>query len=197
MDYIKQLYSNRKVLLMYRCGSFAFGTSSEKSDEDYIVVLEGYKGLSHIGENGKEYWVFGLETWKQKMEFSSLLDKYYQIHNDEIFAFPDSVIAIDESMKPLVEEYQKAFPSQVSVWLKKVVAYYQKPVLRRDFTKRCYHLLRIQEEVKNFKELGSFSLVLSDKTKEKINAFKLAEDKSVYADEIIEAFEFLRLMTEG
>lgn len=196
MENIKRIYWNYKILIMYRCGSYAFNTSTDKSDEDYIVVLEGYKGVGHIGEGNKEYWIFGLEHFKQKMEFSPHLDKYYQIYNDEIFAFPDSIITIDESIKPLVEKYQKEFPQRIKEWLVKVVKYYEKPIIKRDITKRCYHLLRIQEEVQNFRKLGSFSLELSDATKNKIIAFKLAEDKSVFEDEILSAFNYLKLESE-
>ena len=196
MENIKRIFWNYKILIMYRCGSYAFNTSSRQSDEDYIVVLDGYNGVGHIGEDNKEYWIFGLEHFKQKMEFSPHLDKYYQIYNDEIFAFPNSIIYMDESIKPLIDKYINEFPSKVNLWLTKVIEYYQKPISIKDITKRCYHLLRIQDEVINFKNTGSFSLYLSDETKEKIRLFKLSYDKSLYQKEIIEAFNYLKKEVE-
>ena len=57
MEFIKNEFIDDEVLLMYRCGSYAFGTSNENSDEDYIVVLKDFKGMTHRNNEKKEYFI--------------------------------------------------------------------------------------------------------------------------------------------
>ena len=45
MEFIKKTFKKDTILLIYKCGSYAFGTSNELSDEDYIVVLKDFNGL--------------------------------------------------------------------------------------------------------------------------------------------------------
>lgn len=196
MEKILNEYRHEKVLLIYRCGSYAFGTSTDKSDEDFVVVLRDYKGIIHTGEDGKEYFIFGLPFWKDKMEFRDELAEYYEVHNDEIFSFPDTILYCDKEIEPLIEEYKVKFLDNYKVWLRKVVKYFSRFIALGDYEKRYYHLIRIRHIVENYKATGSFSLELSPEVLEWIKTYKADSDRQKYKRVIKEALEYLRKEAE-
>ena len=192
MENIKKLFKKDKVLLVYRCGSYAFGTSTDKSDEDYIVVLQNFKGLTHFGVEKKEYFVFGLEEWKEKQEFSDDYDDYFEIFNDEILALPATIIYQDESIKELIEKYKIDFKVNYKIWLKKVVRYFDSYLKLGTINKQMYHLIRIKHIIENYKVSGSFSLELSKEVVEWIKNYKASEDKRQFKRAINEALTYLK-----
>ena len=192
MENIKKLFKKDKVLLVYRCGSYAFGTSTDKSDEDYIVVLQNFKGLTHFGVEKKEYFVFGLEEWKEKQEFSDDYDDYFEIFNDEILALPATIIYQDESIKELTERYKIDFKVNYKIWLKKVVRYFDSYLKLGTINKQMYHLIRIKHIIENYKVSGSFSLELSKEVVEWIKNYKASEDKRQFKRAINEALTYLK-----
>lgn len=192
MEFIKRIYRKDTVLLLYRCGSYAFGTSTDKSDEDYVVVLKDFNGLTHLTEGKKEYFIFGLEAWKDKQEFSDDYDEYFEIFNDEVLAFPNSIIYQDECMLELVEKYKNEFKNKYKTWLKKVISHFDYYLSQGMITKTMYHLIRIKHIIENYNVSGSFSLDLSKEVKSWIEEFKFATDKSIYKKEIEEAFIFIK-----
>lgn len=192
MENIKKLFKKDKVLLVYRCGSYAFGTSTDKSDEDYIVVLQNFKGLTHFGVDKKEYFVFGIEEWKEKQEFSDDYDDYFEIFNDEILALPATIIYQDESIKELIEKYKIDFKVNYKIWLKKVVRYFDSYLKLGTINKQMYHLIRIKHIIENYKVSGSFSLELSKEVVEWIKNYKASEDKRRFKRVINEALTYLK-----
>lgn len=192
MENIKKLFKKDKVLLVYRCGSYAFGTSTDKSDEDYIVVLQNFKGLTHFGVNKKEYFIFGIEEWKEKQEFSDDYDDYFEIFNDEILALPATIIYQDESIKELIEKYKIDFKVNYKIWLKKVVRYFDSYLKLGTINKQMYHLIRIKHIIENYKVSGSFSLELSKEVVEWIKNYKASEDKRQFKRVINEALTYLK-----
>ena len=192
MENIKKLFKKDKVLLVYRCGSYAFGTSTDKSDEDYIVVLQNFKGLTHFGVDKKEYFVFGIEEWKEKQEFSDDYDDYFEIFNDEILALPSTIIYQDESIKELIEKYKIDFKVNYKIWLKKVVRYFDSYLKLGTINKQMYHLIRIKHIIENYKVSGSFSLELSKEVVEWIKNYKASEDKRQFKRVINEALTYLK-----
>ena len=196
MEKILKEFRHEKVLLIYRCGSYAFGTTTDTSDEDFIVVLKDFKGLMHMGDEGKEYFIFGLPFWKDKMEFSDDLAEYYEVHNDEIFSFPHTVLYIDKEIEPLIEEYRARFLDNYKVWLTKVVRYFARFIELGDYEKRYYHLVRIKHIVENYKTTGTFSLELSPEIIEWIKAYKAEENRVIYKAVIDDALQYLKEESE-
>ena len=196
MDFIKQLFKRDEILLMYKCGSYAFGTSTEISDEDYVVVLKDFKGITHSSNGKKEYFIFGIDEWKEKQEFSDKYDEYYLIFNDEILAFPNTIIYKDDSMDELIEQYKNAFKDNYKKWLKKVVSHYSYYLNLGDVNKNMYHLFRIKFIVDRYLEKGIFSLELSDSLKGKIIKFKSLINRSSYEKEITEIVKYLNRLSE-
>ncbi len=197
MDFIKQVYSKDTILLMYKCGSYAFGTSNDKSDEDYVVVLKDFKGMTHLTNGKKEYFIFGLQAWKDKQDFSDNYDEYYEIFNDEILAFPSSIIYKDDSMNSLIEHYRNSFESNYKKWIKKVVEYFRFYYRLGDLNKNMYHLIRIRHIVENYLDTGSFSLELPKEVLNKILDYKSSTNREVYRSEINQALVYLSNIEEG
>ena len=196
MEIVSQAFKNDKVLLLYKCGSYAFGTATDKSDEDYVVVLKDFKGLTHLSYGKKEYFVFGLEDWKAKQEFSDEIDEYFEIFNDEVLAFPYNILNKDESMDDLIEFYKSNFASNYKKWINKVVSYFRFYYDLGDINKNMYHLLRIRFMVENYLKTGSFSLELSEEVLNKIFNFKASTDKETYRNEINRALIYLSNLKE-
>ena len=161
MENVKKMFNNDTILLLYKCGSHAFGTSNKKSDEDYIVVLKDFKGLTHFGIDKKEYFIFGFEAWKDKHNFSDYYDSYFEIFNDEVLAFPDSIIYQDESIKDLTQSLKAEFKNKYKIWIKKVIEYFEGYLKLGTINKSMYHLIRIKHIIENYEKFGSFSLDLS------------------------------------
>lgn len=196
MDFIKQQFRRDEVLLIYRCGSYAFGTSTEISDEDYVVVLKNFKGITHSSNGKKEYFIFGIEEWKEKQEFSDKYDEYYLIFNDEVLAFPESIIYANESVKDLVEKYKNEFASKYKLWLKNVVSHFRFYFGIGDVNKSMYHLVRIKHLVENYKTTGVFSLKLSKEVNDWILEFKKAQNKIPYRQTLYDALVYLENIKE-
>lgn len=196
MEKILKEFRHEKVLLIYRCGSHAFGTTTDKSDEDFVVVLKDFKGLMHMGGDGKEYFIFGLPFWRDKMEFSDDLAEYYEVHNDEIFSFPNTILYIDKEIEPLIEEYRAKFLDNYKVWLTKVVRYFARFIELGDYEKRYYHLVRIKHIIENYKTTGTFSLELSPEVIEWIAVYKAETDRVKYKADIDDALRYLKEESE-
>ena len=187
MNYIKNAFKKDTILLVYKCGSHAFGTSSENSDEDFVVVLKNFNGLTHYEAGRKEYFIFGLDTWKEKQEFSDDYDDYF-----EILALPETIVYQYESIKELIEKYKIDFKVNYKTWLKKVVRYFEDYIKLNTINKQMYHVIRIKHIVENYKKHGSFSLDLSKEVLDWIKKFKASESRKQYKNEIIEALIYLK-----
>lgn len=196
MDFIKQQFRRDEVLLMYKCGSYAFGTSTEASDEDYVVVLKNFKGITHSSNGKKEYFIFGLDDWKEKQDFSEHYDEYFLIFNDEVLAFPESIICVHESIQDLVEKYKNEFVSKYKLWLKYVVSHFKFYFGIGDVNKSMYHLVRIKHLVENFKTTGVFSLELSKEVSDWIIEFKKSKNKLPFRQTLYEALVYLENQKE-
>lgn len=193
MDKILKEFKHDKVLLIYKCGSYAFGTSGENSDKDYVVVLRDFRGLTHRSdeERKSEYFIFGLAFWKDKMEYDEDLAEYYMAFNDEVLSFPESIVFIDDEIKPLVEQYRDDFPKQINKWLKAVVVYFTRFVMLGGMEKRYYHLVRIKHIIERYKRTGVLSLDLSPEIAEWIGEYKKASNREQYSEKIIDALNYL------
>ena len=196
MEFIKNQFKRDEILLLYRCGSHAFGTTTDKSDEDYIVVLRDFKGTTHRTLDKKEYFIFGLDDWIDKQEFSDSFDEYFLMFNDEVLAFPNSIIYAHDSVKDLVEKYKIEFHLKYKLWLKKVISHFRFYFSLGDVNKSMYHLIRIRHIVENYLKTGSFSLELSKEISDWIIEFKRAENKKDYKSILFEALIYLEKITE-
>lgn len=198
MERILKEFKHDKVLLVYRCGSAAFGTYTENSDQDYVVVLRDFNGITHRidPESKKEFFIFGLNFWKDKMEYDEDLNEYYTAFNDELLSFPDTVEFIDDEIKPLVKQYVDEFPTRIHKWLHEVVLYFSRFVALGGMEKKFYHLVRIKHIVERYNKTGVLSLELSPEVKQWLLEYKTATDREQYRGQIHTALNYLKRETE-
>ena len=122
MEFIKKTFKKDTILLIYKCGSNAFGTSNELSDEDYIVVLKDFNGLTHLSNGKREYFIFGLEDWKAKEEFSDEFDEYFLMFNDEVLALNDRYTKTKNELDELITEktYKLGQATKLQIFIKEL-----------------------------------------------------------------------------
>lgn len=126
------------------------------------------------------------------MEFDEDLAEYYIAFNDEVLSFPESIVYIDDEIKPLIEEYKADFPNHLKQWLNAVVSYFARFVSLGDLEKSFYHLIRVKHIVERYEKTGILSLELSHDVAEKIAAYKSATDRDQYRQEIHDALNYLK-----
>lgn len=191
METIKSLFPDSKLLLLYRCGSKAFGTDNEFSDNDYIAVIDNFKGMTYIKEEESEYFVYDLETWKKKITFDDSISEYHEVFNfDEILTFDTAVVHADDVVKPLLEELKKNYLTYYNKWIKRIVDYFDFYIGMGGLNKNFYHLLRFRTIVGNYKKSGSFSLDLGDR-KAHILDYKNG-NREPFRKEINEALKYFK-----
>ena len=161
-----------------------------------MVVLKNFKGITHSSNGKKEYFIFGLDDWKEKQDFSEHYDEYFLIFNDEVLAFPESIICVHESVQDLVEKYKNEFVSKYKLWLKYVVSHFKFYFGIGDVNKSMYHLVRIKHLVENFKTTGVFSLELSKEVSDWIIEFKKSKNKIPFRQTLYEALVYLENQKE-
>lgn len=190
---LEKIYKGNKLLALYKCGSNAFRTTNANSDNDYVAVMDGFHGFRHYEDDNDEFFIFSKDFFEDKMDFNSDLTDYYKIFNDEVLAFPDTIIYLDESYK---EEFFKItnidFKSKCKSWIRCIVNYFDFYLVRGTITKTMHHIIRVAYLIKNFKKSDSFSLSLSTDILEIINDYKINKNYEKYRDRIIEDFEYLK-----
>lgn len=193
MDNIKNHYPYDDILLMYKCGSSAFGIITETSDLDYVVVLKDFKGTDHLQVDDNEYFVFGVKQWISKMEFENHLPLYYMMFNDEVLAFPDNVVVLADEFKDIFNKYKdRDFKLVYKKWLKMNISYFEEYLLRGIFTKTLYHIFRIKDMIEHFKKTGSLSLSISLDVKQLIDEYKSSDDFSKYKNKLLNDFNVIK-----
>ena len=193
MENIKKHYSYDNILLMYKCGSSAFGIITEKSDLDYVVVLKDFKGTDHFQVDDNEYFVFGIKQWISKMEFENHLPPYYMMFNDEVLAFPDNVVFLADEFNEVFNKYKdRDFKTVYKKWLKTNISYFEEYLLRGIFTKTLYHIFRIKDMIERFNKTGSLSLSISPEVKQLIDEYKSSDDFSKYKNKLLNDFNVIK-----
>lgn len=193
MENIKKQYPYDDILLVYKCGSSAFGIVTDKSDLDYVVVLKEYKGFDHFQVNDNEYFVFGIKQWIAKMEFADNLPPYYTMFNDEILAFPESIVYLADEFKSTVDKYvNRDFKNVYKKWLCTNVEYFEDYLLRNICTKSLYHIFRVKNMIERYKKNGVFSHDMSNETRELINEYKSSDDFSKYKNKLLNDFNVIK-----
>lgn len=169
-----KIFEDKKILLAYYGGSTAYGTKTNESDKDIIIVLEDFNGSLHLTktEENIEYFVFCKKSFIEKMEFSDNLTPYFKIFNDDILSEQEPIY-LDESFIDTFEKYKnRDFSEYIKKYLDAVIKYYDLFLEEDKLRKNMYHLYRIEEQLKRYFETGEFILNISDEVLEKIMILK-------------------------
>ena len=173
MEFIRKNFPLSTILLVYRIGSKAYGVSTENSDDDIAVVLDGYSGMDHIVdyETRNEYFIYSKGLWIKKMEFDAKLANLFLIFPDEVIG--NTPLYINEEFVSIYESYQaRDFATIFKTYLGKVIDYFETYLSEDRQTKTMWHLYRIEEQVLRFVSTGEWSLTLTPGTIEKLQVYK-------------------------
>lgn len=189
---LTKLISN-KILAIYRCGSYIYGLETDKSDEDYIVIIDGFDACNVIKEEGYDFFILGKSYFERLCNFDEKTLSYFAIWMDNTLLAKKNLVYIDENYKDEFEltiniDWNKHFKS----WLKRVVDYFR---LRLDGDhKPLYHLFRIKSQVDYYLKNGKFEYHFPEEDKFKAIEFKNSPNKNL--PEVLEIFSYLESLLE-
>ena len=173
MEFISKLFPLSTILLMYRIGSKAYGVATSNSDNDIVVVLDGYSGMDHITdyETMTEYFIYSKDFWIEKMELSPRLANLFLIFPDEVLG--NIPLYIKDDFVSTYESYQnRDFATIFKTYLGKVIDYFETYLNDDRQIKTMWHLYRIEEQVLRYMATREWSLDLAPATIERIQVYK-------------------------
>lgn len=166
-------FLNHKILAKYKAGSDAFGFSGGDSDHDHVMILADYHGPNVIHDEGEDIFLYGLEDYKKRLDFSDELPDYFVIYNINTFHALDNIEVIDPGFE---DEFKKIiqidWASHLKEYLKRCIDYFSRYVEFKAMNKNLYHLYQIRGYLDNYAKKGVFGGDLSKATVAKINDFK-------------------------
>ena len=166
--------NGRRVLALYRCGSYLFGTDGPDSDKDYTAILEDYDSCNIYKVEGADYFIYGMDVFKEALTFKSSHPGFLVMWLDNVLLAEENLIYIDEKFK---EEFKKIIDvdwnSVFPVWLKKNLDYFKTWLEIGQHAKLLYHIYRLRSLVSHYRETGKFEAFLSEEDKENIIDYKI------------------------
>lgn len=185
----------KKVLALYACGSSIHGFDDSTSDADYTAILDDFEGISLYHDDGKDYFIFGYETFKRAVQFNDEnIPHSYLMWLDNIVLAEDHLVYIDEEF---ADEFSELIKIDWDKYFKKWLAInldYFTAVFSLSFNlKPLYNLYRIRSLVKHYKETGVFEYFLSDEDRALIIDHKINKSiSSEHSTNFANILEYLR-----
>lgn len=195
MEFIKTKFPSCTVLLMYECGSHAYGISSSNSDKDIVVVLEGIEGVFHHKdyERNIEYFIFSKSEWIKKMNGDLNSALYFTLFPDEILN--GEYIYLDDSFTETYQTVRNRNYGEIIDWhIQNVIRFFETYIKDGVLVKSLWHLYRVEEQVARYIHTSVWSLELSSTTKEKIQVYKenYQSQSRVYLTELEAILTYLK-----
>lgn len=161
----------KKVLAIYRCGSVLHGVEKDDSDRDFIVILKNYNDVRLCKVDNADYFLFGVNKFKQAVNFDRRIADYYLIWLDNTLIAKENTLFVDESFK---EEYYALinidWKKYFKVWLRINYEYFSACFDGHINEKTLYNLYRLRSLLVNYENTRKFEYYLS------------AEDKALIID---------------
>ena len=166
-------FYGKKVLAIYRCGSYIHGVQSGDSDKDYVVILKNYRDIRLEKREREDFFLFGLEQFKRALQFDNRVLDYYLLWMDNTLLAADNLEFIDDEFK---EEFNRIihidWQKYLTVWLRINVDYFAACYEGLINEKSLYNLYRIRSLIKHYQATGRFEYFLSDEDREFIIEYK-------------------------
>ena len=166
-------FYGKKVLAIYRCGSYIHGVQSDDSDKDYVVILKNYRDIRLEKRENVDFILFGLEPFRRALRFDNRILDYYLIWMDNTLLALDNLEFIDEEFK---EEFHRIihidWKKYLTVWLRINIDYFSACFEALINEKSLYNLYRIRSLIRHYQDSGKFEYHLSDGDKEFIIDYK-------------------------
>jgi len=166
--------NGRRVLALYQCGSYLFGSNGPDSDKDYTAILDDYDSCNIYKVEGADYFIYGADVFKEALTFKSKHPGFLVMWLDNILLAKENLIYIDENFK---NEFEKIIDVDWNIvftdWLRKNLDYFETWLEIGQHPKLLYHLYRLRSLVSHYKKTGKFEAFLSEEDKENIIDYKI------------------------
>lgn len=175
MENLKKRYPNKKILLAYVGGSYAYGCNGEYSDKDIIAVVEGENGLGGFVEGNLDYLVMGKDDFIKAHELSVDVNEQLVLFADSLLSTLDekNLIYLNEDFRETYEKMlYKDWISWIPKFLIRVLPLLNMYVNNGENNKKEYHVYRIRAMLDYLDQTGSFSLELAEPYKSKMIEYK-------------------------
>lgn len=184
---------HQKVLAIYRSGSKIYGLETNKSDEDYTVIVDGEFQPNVIKEGGVDYFVFGKERFKQAVRIEEGCVSFFTIWIDNTCLALENLIYLDESYKEeFVSIIGEDWKPKFKKWLRLNLDYLGARLFNSPNEKTLYNIYRLNSIVKNYKNTGKFESVFNEEDKALALDFKANEQLRIsHAAKLKEIFSYL------
>lgn len=177
-----------KILAIYRTGSFIYGLDTDKSDEDYIAIVDDFKEASVVKADGVDFFVFGIPYFEKLINFDDSVLSYFAIWTDNTLLAQKNLVYIDETFKTKFNELINVdWEKHFYTWLKRVIDYFS---IRIDVgVKECYHLFRIKSQVAYYLKTGKFEYYFDEEDRKNALAYKANPQQFLH--QMLETFTYL------
>jgi len=174
-------FYGKKVLAIYRCGSYIHGVQSETSDRDYTVILRNYKDIRLEKQDGVDFFLFGLEPFKRATHFDPRILDYFLIWMDNTLLAKENLEYIDKGFKDEFEQIIEIdWDKYLTTWLKLNIQYFSACLAGLINEKSLYNLYRIRSLITHYEKTGKFAYYLDPEDKKLMIDYK---NKKLHLDQ--------------
>ena len=203
---IEGLFPISKILLVYYCGSIAYGLQDEDSDKDVTVVLDNFKGNIHLNLDKLDLFVFSKERFIQRQHFDETITSYHRASADTLMSIDKNMIYLDPTFSGELENVRNC--DSKDFMLKHLEAQIDYGKMRFDLTqnlKSHYHIFRLRGMIDNYDKTGHYNLTVLEPWYKKMTDYKRNWDHEIgktYLKELEVELQYLidyrdRMMSGG
>ena len=187
---LTKMMPDNRILAIYKVGSSIFGLSNDESDNDYIVIIDGFDGTNVIKEDNYDFFVLGDSYFEKLCNVDDRTMSYFAI-------WMDNVLLANENLEFISEDYKERFNKLINIdwskcfkkWLGRIIDYFRIRLDDVNNSKPLYHLFRIKALVEHYVATSKFEYYFPTKDKELALAFKNEPRK--HLKELNEVFSYL------
>ena len=206
LNQIEGLFPTSKILLVYYCGSIAYGLQDKDSDEDVTVVLDNFNGNIHLNLDKVDLFVFSRERFIQRQYFDETITAYHRASADNLMSIDENMIYLDPIFVDELDTVRDC--DSKHFMLKHLEAQIDYGKMRFELNKNLkshYHIFRIRGMIDNYDKTGHYNLTVLETWYTKMIEYKRNWDNEIgqtYLKELEEELQYLieyrdRMMSGG
>ena len=160
---VRETFPNNKVLLIYYCGSVAYGLEDELSDIDVTVVLEDFRGHVHLCLGSLDIFAYGQAIYQKREALDSSIPLYYRASIDDLLSKQDNLIYLNESYRCEYDRYKNVdLTRKLGLFLSSFIELNEMRLSLPDPQKSHYHILRIRGILDHLDRFGKYDLEVNE-----------------------------------
>ena len=192
---IEGVFPNTEILLIYYCGSIAYGLNNDFSDTDVTIVLDNFKGNLQLDIGKYDLFVFSKEEYIKRQLFDDSVISYYRQAADDIMSIEKGLVYLNSNFRETLN--QLLIFDDKEFMLNHVLSEVTFAKHRYDIkpnSKSHYHVFRIRGMVDHYEKTGKYELVVEEPWFTKMMDFKNNWDNEIaqnYVEEIKDQLDYL------